>query len=89
MGDHEQYSALRAAELGAETLEAREIENAMVYVGLMVDMPDLLVQMNDSIINNAEIGVYDGCKNAVRITLEREQEMKNVWNTCTIHDSIF
>ena len=59
-------------------LEARNIEDAMVYIGLMVDIPDLLVQMNDSIIKNAEIGVYDGCKNAVRIALEREREMKKI-----------
>jgi len=75
VGDHEQYSALRAAELGDGTLEAREIEDAMKYLHLMIDKPDLLVQMNDSIIKNAENGVYDGCKNAVRIALEREIEM--------------
>jgi len=76
VGDHEQYSALRAAELGDGTLEAREIEDAMTYVNLMIDKPDLLVQMNNSIIKNAEIGVYDGCKNAVRIALERVKESK-------------
>lgn len=76
VGDHEQYSALRAAELGDGTLEAREIEDAMTYVNLMIDKPDLLVQMNNSIIKNAEIGVYDGCKNAVRIALERAKESK-------------
>jgi len=76
VGDHEQYSALRAAELGDGTLEAREIEDAMTYVNLMIDKPDLLVQMNNSIIKNSEIGVYDGCKNAVRIALERAKESK-------------
>ena len=41
-----------------------------------------------SIIKSAEIGVYDGCKNAIRIALKQEREMKNVWKTCTMHDSI-
>ena len=71
VGDHEQYSALRAAELGDGTLEAREIEDTIDYMNLFVSRPDLLVQMNNSIKENAKQGVYDGCKNAVRIALER------------------
>jgi len=70
VGDHEQYSALRAAELGDGTLEAREIEDAMTYVDLFIKNPNLLVQMNNSIMKNAENGVYDGCKNAVKIALQ-------------------
>lgn len=76
VGDHEQYSALRAAELGDGTLEAREIEDCVKYMNLFVNGPHLLEQMNDSIIKNNTEGVYDGCKNAVRIALERAAEMK-------------
>jgi len=66
VGDHEAYSALRASELGDGTLEARELEDAMAYVKVF-EQPGrpLLVQQNDSIVKNASIGLYDGCKNAV------------------------
>ncbi len=71
VGDHEQYSALRAAELGDGTLEAREIEDCNRFMDLFVNGYDLLEQMNTSIIKNNTEGIYDGCKNAVKIALEK------------------
>lgn len=62
VGDHEQFSALRASELGDGTLEAREVEDCLKYVDLFLK-PDLLTQMNECIMKNNEIGIYDGCKN--------------------------
>lgn len=76
VGDHEQYSALRAAELGDGTLEAREIEDCETYMDLFVNGPELLESMNRSIVRNNTEGVYDGCKNAVRIALERAAALK-------------
>lgn len=76
VGDHEQFSALRAAELGDGTLEAREIEDTLKYMNKFVDGSELLTQMNHSIIQNAKIGTYDGCKNAVKIALERARDLK-------------
>ena len=76
VGDHEQYSALRAAELGDGTLEAREIEDCVTYMNLFLDGPELLESMNTCIIQNNNEGVYDGCKNAVRIALERSSASK-------------
>lgn len=76
VGDHEQYSALRAAELGDGTLEAREIEDCLKYMNLFLDGPELLESMNTCIIHNNKEGVYDGCKNAVKIALERSAEAK-------------
>ena len=77
VGDHEQYSALRAAELGDGTLEAREIEDCENFMKIFLQGPQLLEQMNNSIIKNNTEGVYDGCKNAVRIALERAAVLKN------------
>jgi hypothetical protein len=71
VGDHEYFSALRAAELGDGTLEAREIEDCNTYMDLFVNGSDLLEQMNTSIVENNKQGVYDGCKNAVKLSLER------------------
>jgi len=65
VGDHEADSARRAGELGDGTCEAREIEDALEYVELFMKSPDLLVQMNTSIIQNNKIGIYNGCQHAV------------------------
>jgi len=69
VGDHEAFSALRASELGDGTLEAREIEDAIKYVKLFEE-PDLLNQMNDCILRNAALGLYNGCETAVRIACQ-------------------
>ena len=74
VGDHEAYSALRASELGDGTLELREVEDAMKYIDLMESGPDLLVTMNECIIANKKIGLYDGCKNAVKLAMELANE---------------
>ena len=34
------------------------------------DRPDLFVSMNERIIKNLSIGIYDGCKNAVALAEE-------------------
>jgi hypothetical protein len=74
VGDHEQFSALRASELGDGTLEAREIEDCLEYVELFMKK-ELLTSMNEMIVKNNQIGIYDGCKNAIRIALQRAEEM--------------
>jgi hypothetical protein len=71
VGDHEAASAKRASELGDGTLEAREIEDAIQYLDMFLESPDLLVSMNQAIIENNKIGIYDGCRRAVDLVLER------------------
>jgi hypothetical protein len=70
VGDHEAYSAIRASELGDGTLEVREVPAAIKYVNLFLTTK-LLEVMNKSINDNNKIGLYDGCKNAMRLALER------------------
>jgi hypothetical protein len=72
VGDHEQYSAYRASEIGDGTLEAREVEDAMDYIKCMLKTPDFLIEMNRSVEKNQSDGIYDGCKKAVQLALERE-----------------
>lgn len=69
VGDHEADSAKRASELGDGTLEAREIEDAMHYLSLFLEEPDLLHSMNEAIIKNNKINIYDGCKVAVNLVI--------------------
>eukprot|EP01083_Nonionella_stella_P096848 272291_1 len=75
VGDHEAYSALRASELGDGTLEVREVPLAVRYVELFLTT-NLLEVMNKSIEDNNKIGLYDGCKNAMKPALERAEQMK-------------
>ena len=70
VGDHEAYSALRASELGDGTLELREVPDALAYINLMEKGPELLINMNECIVKNNQIGLYDGCKNAVLLAQE-------------------
>eukprot|EP00538_Stauroneis_constricta_P000603 CAMPEP_0119564856 /NCGR_PEP_ID=MMETSP1352-20130426/28208_1 /TAXON_ID=265584 /ORGANISM="Stauroneis constricta, Strain CCMP1120" /LENGTH=543 /DNA_ID=CAMNT_0007613661 /DNA_START=81 /DNA_END=1712 /DNA_ORIENTATION=- len=72
VGDHEADSARRSAELGDGSLEARELEDAMANIDLFLKSPDWLVHMNESIIQNNTIGVYDGCKKAVEFAVKKE-----------------
>ena len=46
---------------------------ALRYVELFLGT-NLLEVMNNSIVDNNKIGLYDGCKNAVRIALERAKQ---------------
>jgi len=73
VGDHEAYSALRASELGDGTLELREVADALKYVELM-KKPDLLTVMNNCIIDNNKIGLYNGCKKAVEMAKARAKQ---------------
>lgn len=72
VGDHEADSAKRASECGDGTLEAREVSDAMKYVDLFLKQSDFLVQMNQAIIRNNEIGIYDGCKKAVELVVAKK-----------------
>ena len=69
VGDHEYYSALRASEVGDGTMELRDVSEVIDYLDIFERGPDALVQMNDSILDNAKIGMYDGCKVAVEMAL--------------------
>jgi len=71
VGDHEAYSATRAAEVNDGSLEARETSDALRYLELLCDSTsegcDLLPSWNQAIIDNQnKLNMYDGCKNAVK-----------------------
>jgi hypothetical protein len=72
--DHEQFSALHASELGDGTLEAREIEDCLEYVELFMKK-ELLTSMNEAVMKNIQIGIYNGCKNVICIALKCAKEM--------------
>jgi hypothetical protein len=65
---------LHTSELGDGTLEAHEIEDCLEYVELFMKKK-LLMSLNEMIVKNNKIGIYDGCKDAIRIALEHAEEM--------------
>ena len=71
VGDHEAASAKRSSELGDGTEEARTLEEALAYLELFLESPDFLTSMNESIMTNNKIGIYDGCRKAVELALQR------------------
>jgi hypothetical protein len=70
VGEHEAFSANRCSEMGDGTVEAREISDAREFIDLFLNSPDVLVQMNECIMKNNEIGIYSGCKNAVEMAVK-------------------
>lgn len=71
VGDHEAKSALRTAELGDGTLEARTVDEIMKNINNFLEKPRILINMNKAIAKNNQIGIYDGLKIAVTRALER------------------
>jgi hypothetical protein len=71
VGDHEADSAKRASELGDGTVEAREVDDALLFCQLF-ETTDLLPVMNQAIIDNDKIGIYNGCQRAVELAVQRE-----------------
>ncbi|CAJ1931656.1 unnamed protein product [Cylindrotheca closterium] len=70
VGDHEADSARRACETGDGTMEARTVQDALHVLQLCCESPDLLQSMNECVLNNNSIGMYDGCKNAVSLAIK-------------------
>ena len=73
VGDHEADSARRACECGDGTLEAREVPDALKYVDLFLTQSDFLIQMNEAIVRNNEIGIYNGCAKAVELVVANKK----------------
>lgn len=71
VGEHEAFSAKRASELGDGTVEAREMTDVREFIDLFLASPDVLVQMNECVMKNNEIGIYSGCKNAVESAMKK------------------
>jgi len=73
VGDHEAYSAIRAAEVNDGSLECREVKDAIRLLELCCDPKcDLLESWNTSIMeNHNKLQMYNGCKNAVQWAIEK------------------
>ncbi|CAM9203964.1 unnamed protein product [Chrysoparadoxa australica] len=71
VGDHEQFSAIRASELGDGTAELRTVEEAMAFLALLTEGDSaMFITMNECIMAAHAAGVYNGCQVAVELAQE-------------------
>lgn len=60
VGGHEMWGAIRGAELGDGTVEARSIPQTLQAIDILTDDTDLLEMFCSCIVKNKSIGIYDG-----------------------------
>jgi hypothetical protein len=67
VGGHEMWGAVRGAELGDGTVEARSIPQTLQAIDLLAKERDLMEMFCDCIVKNKSIGVYDGAYKCVEL----------------------
>jgi hypothetical protein len=67
VGGHEMWGAIRGAELGDGTVEARTIPQALQAIDLLTNDNDLLKMFCECIVKNKGIGIYDGAYKSVEL----------------------
>jgi len=67
VGGHEMWGAIRGAELGDGTVEARSIPQTLQAIDMLTHANDLLELFCDRIVKNKSIGIYDGAYKSVEL----------------------
>ncbi|MBT4311391.1 MAG: hypothetical protein HOD49_13375 [Anaerolineae bacterium] len=67
VGGHEMWGAIRGAEIGDSTVEARTIPQTLQAIDLMTHENDLLEMYCEMIVKNKNIGLYDGAYKSVEL----------------------
>ncbi|MBN2893388.1 MAG: hypothetical protein JXL97_16060 [Bacteroidales bacterium] len=70
VGGHEAWGAIRSAEIGDGTVEANETNYALQLLKLMIEEKDILTLMNNKILENNKIGIYNGGYNVIKLAVE-------------------
>jgi hypothetical protein len=76
VGGHEMWGAIRGAEIGDGTIEARTIPQTLQAIDLITHDTDLLTLFCDSIVKNKSIGIYDGAYKCVELATGKKFERK-------------
>jgi len=77
VGGHEMWGAIRGAEIGNGTVEARSISETLQAIDMFVNNTDLLNLYCDCIVKNKSIGIYDGAYKSVELATGRKFVRKN------------
>jgi len=67
VGGHEMWGAIRGAEIGDGTVEARSIPQTLQAIDILTDEDDLLELFCGCIVKNKHIGIYDGAYKCVEM----------------------
>lgn len=76
VGGHEMWGAIRGAELGDGTIEARSIPQTLQAIDLLTHENDLLTLFCNCIVKNKSIGIYDGGYKCVELATGKKFERK-------------
>ena len=76
VGGHEMWGAIRGAELGNGTVEARSIPHTLQAMDLLTQDTDLLTMYCDCIVKNKSIGIYDGAYKCVELATGKKFERR-------------
>ncbi len=76
VGGHEMWGAIRGAELGDGTVEARSISQILQAIDVLTHEEDLLTLFCDQIVKNKSIGIYDGAYKCVELATGKKWERK-------------
>jgi Domain of unknown function (DUF6938)/Domain of unknown function (DUF6937) len=74
VGGHEMWGAIRGAELGDGTVEARSIPQTLQAIDVLVEEDDLLTLFCEQIVKNKSIGIYDGGYKCVELATGKKWE---------------
>ncbi len=80
VGGHEAWGAIRGAELGEGTSEARSIPEALNAIDLMTHEGDLLDLYCRHIVKNKSIGIYDGAYRCVELATGKSWIREGITN---------
>ena len=70
------WGAIRGAELGDGTVEARSVPQTLQAIDVLTQDTDLMHIYCDSIVKNKSIGIYDGAYKCVEIATGKKFERK-------------
>ena len=76
VGGHEMWGAVRGAEIGDGTVEARSIPQTLQAIDMLTEAEDLLEMFCSCIVKNKSIGLYDGAYKCVELATGRKFERK-------------
>ena len=73
VGGHEAWGAIRAAEIGDGTIECDTPKRISTMMNILLNEPDVLRSMNESILKAQAAGVYDGAYRVVQLAINTPQ----------------
>lgn len=69
VGKHEMWGAIHSAEIGDGTLECRDIPHTLQMIDIFMQDDAMLKSMCDCIVQNKQMGIYDGAYNVIKLAM--------------------